>query len=77
MTVTVPLDHFKKAIRLEGYESVAEWAREQRNPDGERIARTNVYQAAKIGSPKWLVDRMTATIRNSRQKHPDFWVDDN
>ncbi|GEM_PF-3257227 len=73
MTKTVSLDDLKKALRLEGVDSIAEWVRTLTNPQGNRVDRTNVYKAIQSGSPQWLVDEIHSVIQRSRDKHPNFW----
>lgn len=74
ITVTVSIEEFKKAIRIAGYDSIAEWVRKQRNPDdGNQVTRTNLYHAINEGTPQWLLDKVIAVIRKSKQQHPSLW----
>jgi hypothetical protein len=73
MTVTVSIDDFKKAIHIAGYDSLAEWMREQRNPEGKKVTRTNLYRAINDGTPGWLLEKVIDTIKKSKENHPDVW----
>lgn len=76
MTVTVSLNDLKKALRLEGFDSIKEWAQQLRNPDGEVVDRTNVYKALSNGSPQWMLDEIRMIVSQSRNNYPEFWTTD-
>lgn len=76
MTVTVSLNDLKKALRLEGFDSIKEWAKQLRNPEGQTVDRTNVYKALDNGSPQWLLDEIRNIVSQSRHNHPQFWIND-
>jgi len=76
MTDTVSIEDFKKAIRIDDHDSVAQWMREQRNPEGRPVTRTNLYRAINEGTPQWLLDNVMTVIRKSKQDHPRLWESD-